>query len=115
IIFHLAALVAIPYSYAAPESYIRTNVLGTVNVLQSARKSGIGRLIHTSTSEVYGTAQRVPIDESHPLQAQSPYAASKVGADKIAEAFHLSFNLPIVVIRPFNVFGPRQSARAVVP
>lgn len=115
IVFHLAALIAIPYSYVAPESYVRTNVVGTLNVLQAARRSGIERLIHTSTSEVYGTALYVPIDEKHPLQGQSPYSASKIGADKMAESFHLSFDLPCVTIRPFNTFGPRQSARAVIP
>lgn len=115
IVFHLAALIAIPYSYYAPASYVRTNVEGTLNVLQVAREMGVERLIHTSTSEVYGTARYVPIDESHPLQAQSPYSASKIGADKLAEAFHLSFDLPIVTVRPFNAFGPRQSARAVIP
>jgi NAD dependent epimerase/dehydratase len=115
VVFHLAALIAIPYSYRAPDSYVRTNVLGTLNVLQSARDLGVGRVVHTSTSEVYGTARYVPIDEAHPLQAQSPYAASKIGADKIAEAFHLSFGLPVVTVRPFNTFGPRQSARAVIP
>jgi NAD dependent epimerase/dehydratase len=115
VVFHLAALVAIPYSYHAPLSYIRTNVEGTLNVLQAAREFGVERLVHTSTSEVYGTARYVPIDESHPLQGQSPYSASKIGADKIAESFHLSFGVPIVTLRPFNTFGPRQSARAVVP
>jgi dTDP-glucose 4,6-dehydratase len=114
-IFHLAALIAIPYSYHAPLSYIRTNVEGTLNVLQVARDVGVERIVHTSTSEVYGTAQYVPIDENHPLQGQSPYAASKIGADKLAEAFHLSFQLPVVTVRPFNTFGPRQSARAVIP
>jgi NAD dependent epimerase/dehydratase len=115
IVFHLAALIAIPYSYYAPASYVRTNVEGTLNVLQVAREMGVERLIHTSTSEVYGTARYVPINESHPLQAQSPYSASKIGADKMAEAFHLSFNVPVVTVRPFNTFGPRQSARAVIP
>ncbi len=115
IIFHLAALIAIPYSYHAPGSYIHTNIEGTLNILQAARDADIERVIHTSTSEVYGTAQYVPIDESHPLQGQSPYSASKIGADKIAEAFHLSFDLPVVTVRPFNTFGPRQSARAVIP
>lgn len=113
--FHLAALIAIPYSYAAPESYIRTNVIGTLNMLQAARRHAVERVIHTSTSEVYGTALYVPIDEKHPLQGQSPYSASKIGADKMAEAFHLSFDLPCVTVRPFNTFGPRQSARAVIP
>lgn len=115
IVFHLAALIAIPYSYHAPASYIKTNVEGTLNVLQNARDLGTSRVIQTSTSEVYGTAQYVPIDEKHPLQGQSPYSASKIGADKIAESFYLSFNTPIVTIRPFNTFGPRQSARAIIP
>lgn len=115
VIFHLAALIAIPYSYNAPSSYIRTNVEGTVNILQAARESNVGRVVHTSTSEVYGTARHVPIDEAHPLQGQSPYSASKIGADKMAEAFHCSFGLPVVTVRPFNTFGPRQSARAVIP
>jgi dTDP-glucose 4,6-dehydratase len=115
IVFHLAALIAIPYSYNAPASYLRTNIEGTLNILQSARDFGVQRILHTSTSEVYGTARRVPIDEEHPLQGQSPYSASKIGADKMAEAFHLSFQLPVVTVRPFNTFGPRQSARAVIP
>lgn len=115
VVFHLAALIAIPYSYIAPESYVRTNVIGTLNVLQAARRHGVGRVIHTSTSEVYGTALYVPIDERHPLQGQSPYSASKIGADKMAEAFYHSFELPCVTVRPFNTFGPRQSARAVIP
>jgi dTDP-glucose 4,6-dehydratase len=115
IVFHLAALIAIPYSYQAPRSYVRTNVEGTLNVLQAARQAGSARVVHTSTSEVYGTARTVPIDEHHPLQGQSPYSASKIGADKIAESFHLSFGLPVVTVRPFNTFGPRQSARAVIP
>lgn len=115
IVFHLAALIAIPYSYQAPASYVRTNVEGTLNVLQAGRDLGVERLIHTSTSEVYGTAQYVPMDEKHPLQGQSPYSASKIGADKMAEAFHRSFNFPVVTVRPFNTFGPRQSARAVIP
>jgi NAD dependent epimerase/dehydratase len=115
IVFHLAALIAIPYSYRAPASYVRTNVEGTLNVLEAAREAGIERVIHTSTSEVYGTARYVPMDEGHPLQGQSPYSASKIGADKMAEAFHLSYGLPVVTVRPFNTFGPRQSARAVVP
>ena len=114
-IFHLAALIAIPYSYQAPLSYVRTNVEGTLNVLQAARQMNVNRIVHTSTSEVYGTARYVPIDENHPLQGQSPYSASKIGADKLAEAFHLSFQLPVVTVRPFNTFGPRQSARAVIP
>jgi dTDP-glucose 4,6-dehydratase len=115
IVFHLGALIPIPYSYRAPLSFIRTNVEGTLNVLQAARTCGVGRVIHTSTSEVYGTARTVPIMESHALQAQSPYAASKIGADKIAEACHLSFGVPVVTVRPFNTYGPRQSARAVIP
>ncbi len=115
IVFHLGALIAIPYSYDAPASYVRTNVEGTLNVLQAARELGTARVVHTSTSEVYGTARHVPIDEAHPLQGQSPYSASKIGADKLAEAFHLSFGLPVVTVRPFNTFGPRQSARAVIP
>ena len=115
IVFHLAALIAIPYSYNAPLSYVRTNVEGTLNVLQSARSADVSRVVHTSTSEVYGTARSVPISEDHPLQGQSPYSASKIGADKIAESFHLSFGLPVVTVRPFNTYGPRQSARAVIP
>lgn len=115
VVFHLAALVGIPYSYAAPSSYFRTNAEGTLNVLQVAREVRVGRIVHTSTSEVYGSARYIPIDEGHPLQAQSPYAASKIAADKMAEAFSLSFDLPVVTVRPFNTFGPRQSARAVIP
>lgn len=115
IVFHLAALIAIPYSYNAPLSYVRTNVEGTLNVLQAAQRAGDALVVHTSTSEVYGTARTVPIDENHPLQGQSPYSATKIGADKIAESFHLSFGLPVVTVRPFNTFGPRQSARAVIP
>jgi dTDP-glucose 4,6-dehydratase len=115
IVFHLAALIAIPYSYQAPLSYVRTNVEGTLNVLQAAQRAESEAVVHTSTSEVYGTARTVPIDENHPLQGQSPYSASKIGADKIAESFHLSFGLPVVTVRPFNTFGPRQSARAVIP
>jgi dTDP-glucose 4,6-dehydratase len=115
IIYHLAALIAIPYSYHAPQSYVNTNVTGTLNILSAARDIGGIKVIHTSTSEVYGSAQYVPIDENHPLQGQSPYSASKIGADKMAEAFHLSFDLPVVTLRPFNTFGPRQSARAVIP
>src|ERR1019366_4740695 len=114
-VFHLAALIAIPYSYSAPASYVRANIEGTLNVLETAREMGVVRVMHTSTSEVYGTARYVPIDEAHPLQGQSPYSASKIGADKLAEAFHLSFALPVVTVRPFNTFGPRQSARAVIP
>lgn len=112
---HLAALIAIPYSYEAPGSYLDTNARGTLNVLEAARALGTGRVIHTSTSEVYGTARTVPISEEHPLQAQSPYSASKVAADKLVESYHLSFELPTVTVRPFNTYGPRQSARAVIP
>jgi dTDP-glucose 4,6-dehydratase len=115
LIFHLAALIAIPYSYSAPAAYVATNVEGTLNIIQAALDIGVERLVHTSTSEVYGSAQYVPIDEKHRLQAQSPYSASKIGADKIAESFHAAFNLPVVTVRPFNTFGPRQSARAVIP
>ena len=115
IVYHLAALIAIPYSYQAPRSYIQTNVEGTLNVLSAARDAGVGLVVHTSTSEVYGTARYVPIDEEHPLQGQSPYSASKIAADKLAEAFYYSFGLPVATIRPFNTYGPRQSARAVIP
>lgn len=115
VVFHLAALIGIPYSYDAPDSYVRTNVQGSLQVLQSAMRAGARRVIQTSTSEVYGSARYTPIDESHPLQAQSPYAASKIGADKLAESFHASFDLPVVIVRPFNTFGPRQSRRAVIP
>jgi dTDP-glucose 4,6-dehydratase len=115
VVFHLAALIAIPYSYVTPLAYVRTNVEGTTNVLEAARAAGVGRVVHTSTSEVYGTAQTVPIAESHPLQGQSPYSASKIGADKIAESFHAAYGLPVVILRPFNTYGPRQSARAVIP
>jgi len=115
IVFHLAALIGIPYSYSAPESYVNTNVKGTLNVMQACLESGVDRVVHTSTSEVYGTAQYTPIDEKHPLQGQSPYSASKIGADKIAESFYYSFDLPVTIIRPFNTFGPRQSTRAVIP
>jgi NAD dependent epimerase/dehydratase len=115
VVFHLAALIGIPYSYQAPLSYLRTNVEGTLNVLSAARDTGIARVVHTSTSEVYGTARHVPMSESHPLQAQSPYAATKIAADKLAESFHLSFGVPVVTVRPFNTFGPRQSSRAVIP
>jgi NAD dependent epimerase/dehydratase len=115
IVFHLAALIAIPYSYRSPRSYIETNVLGTMNVMEAVRQLGTPRVVHTSTSEVYGTAQSVPIAEDHPLQGQSPYSASKIGADKVAESYHLSFGVPVVTLRPFNVYGPRQSARAVIP
>ncbi|GJE42604.1 GDP-mannose 4,6-dehydratase [Methylobacterium soli] len=115
VVLHLAALIAIPYSYEAPRSYVRTNVEGTLNVLEAARRGSIGRVVHTSTSEVYGTAMRVPIDETHPLQGQSPYSASKIGADKIAESYYRSFGTPVVTLRPFNTYGPRQSARAFIP
>jgi len=115
VVYHLAALIAIPYSYQAPLSYLETNARGTLNVLEAARALATPRVVHTSTSEVYGTAQSVPISEDHPLQAQSPYAASKVAADKFAESYHLSFELPVVTLRPFNTYGPRQSARAVIP
>jgi NAD dependent epimerase/dehydratase len=115
IVFHLGALIAIPYSYQAPLSYLQTNTAGTLNILQSGRDEGVECIVHTSTSEVYGTAQYVPIDEKHPLKGQSPYAASKIGADKMAEAFHLSFDVPVVTVRPFNTFGPRQSTRAIIP
>lgn len=114
-VFHLAALIAIPYSYIAPMSYVRTNVEGTLNVLEACRRHRTPRVIHTSTSETYGTAQYKPIDEKHPLQGQSPYSASKIGADKLAESYHLSYGLPVITVRPFNTYGPRQSARAVVP
>lgn len=115
IVFHLAALIAIPFSYHSPDSYIDTNVKGTLNILQAARDFNIERLLITSTSEVYGTAQYVPIDEKHPKQPQSPYSASKIGADAIADSFYRSFNLPVTIVRPFNTFGPRQSARAFIP
>ncbi|SHJ53156.1 NAD-dependent 4,6-dehydratase LegB [Desulfofundulus thermosubterraneus] len=115
VIFHLAALIGIPYSYISPLAYIKTNVEGTYNILQAAREEGVQRVVHTSTSEVYGTARYVPINEEHPLQAQSPYAATKIAADQLALSFHRSFGLPVVVVRPFNTFGPRQSARAVIP
>ena len=114
-VFHLAALIAIPYSYIAPDSYVDTNVRGTLNICQAALENGVERLIHTSTSEVYGTAQYVPIDESHPLQAQSPYSASKIGADAMAMSFYNAFELPLTTVRPFNTYGPRQSNRAVIP
>jgi len=115
VVFHLAALIPIPYSYRAPQSYVDTNVNGTLNLCQAARAAGVDRFVHTSTSEVYGTAQYVPIDEQHPLSPQSPYAATKVGADAIALSFVHAFQLPVVIARPFNTFGPRQSARAVIP
>ena len=115
IIFHLAALIAIPYSYVAPDSYVDTNIKGTLNICQAAKENGNIRVIHTSTSEVYGTAQYVPIDESHPMQAQSPYSATKIAADAMAMSFYNAFNLPVTIARPFNTYGPRQSARAVIP
>ncbi len=114
-VFHLAALIAIPFSYHSPDSYVDTNIKGTLNVLQAARNLGTGRVLVTSTSEVYGTAQYVPIDEKHPYQGQSPYSATKIGADRLAESFYRSFQMPISIVRPFNTFGPRQSARAVIP
>lgn len=114
-IFHLAALISIPYSYHSPESYIDTNIKGTLNILQSARKHKTGRVLITSTSEVYGTAKYVPIDEIHPRQGQSPYSASKIGADYLSDSFYRSFNIPLTIVRPFNTYGPRQSARAVIP
>lgn len=115
-VFHLSSLIAIPYSYHAPRAYVETNVTGALNVLQACRESrSLVQLVHVSTSEVYGTAQRVPIDEDHPLVGQSPYSATKIGADKLAESFHLSFGLPVVTARPFNTYGPRQTARAVIP
>jgi NAD dependent epimerase/dehydratase len=113
-ILHLAALIGIPFSYVSPRSYLRTNTEGTLNILEAARQNAVGRVVHTSTSEVYGTALRVPIDEEHPLQGQSPYSASKIGADKLAEAYARSFDLPVVTVRPFNTYGPRQSARAFI-
>ena len=114
-IFHLAALIAIPYSYIAPESYVDTNIKGTLNICQAARAAGVKRLIVTSTSEVYGTALEVPIPETHPKQPQSPYSATKIGADALALSFHNAFELPVVIARPFNTYGPRQSARAFIP
>ncbi|MBU1619183.1 MAG: NAD-dependent 4,6-dehydratase LegB [Gammaproteobacteria bacterium] len=115
VVFHLAALIAIPYSYSAPQSYIETNVNGTLNLCQAALRHGVKRFLQTSTSEVYGTAQYVPIDEKHPLQAQSPYSASKIAADALAMSYYHAFNLPVTIVRPFNTYGPRQSARAVIP
>lgn len=115
LVFHLAAMIAIPYSYQVPASFVQANIIGTLNILQAARAARVERLVHTSTSEVYGTARYVPIDEQHPLQAQSPYAASKIGADQLVRSFWCSYSLPVVTVRPFNTFGPRQSARAVVP
>jgi UDP-glucose 4-epimerase len=114
VVFHLAALIAIPYSYDAPSSYVQTNVQGTVNVLKACQEAGVSQIIHTSTSEVYGTAQFTPITEDHPLRGQSPYSASKIAADMMAEAFHRSFGLPVITVRPFNTYGPRQSERAVI-
>lgn len=114
-VFHLAALIAIPFSYHSPDAYVDTNIKGTLNVLQAARRQEIARVLVTSTSEVYGTAQYVPIDESHPFQGQSPYSATKIGADRLAESFYRSFDLPVTIVRPFNTYGPRQSARAVIP
>lgn len=114
-VLHLAALIAIPYSYHSPDTYVDTNIKGTLNVLQAARELGVARVVHTSTSEVYGTAKFVPITENHPLQAQSPYAATKIAADQLAYSFYSSFNSPVVILRPFNTYGPRQSARAVIP
>ncbi len=114
-VFHLAALIAIPYSYVAPDSYVDTNVKGTLNICQAVRDEGVGRLLVTSTSEVYGTARYVPIDEKHPKQPQSPYSASKIGADAIALSFHNAFETPVTIVRPFNTYGPRQSARAIIP
>lgn len=114
-VFHLAALIAIPFSYHSPDSYVDTNIKGTLNVLQAARELETSRVLVTSTSEVYGTAQYVPIDEKHPYQGQSPYSATKIGADRLAESFYRSFNMPITIVRPFNTYGPRQSARAVIP
>jgi NAD dependent epimerase/dehydratase len=115
VVFHLAALIAIPYSYVAPDSYVSTNINGTLNICQACLDNNVSRVIHTSTSEVYGTAQYVPIDEKHPLQAQSPYSASKIGADAIAMSYFNAFDLPLTIARPFNTYGPRQSARAVIP
>ncbi len=115
IIFHLASLIAIPYSYYSPDSYVSTNIKGTLNILQAAKKEKCEKVLVTSTSEVYGTAQYVPIDEKHPFQGQSPYSATKIGADRIAESFYRSFDLPVTIVRPFNTYGPRQSARAVIP
>lgn len=114
-VFHLAALIAIPYSYHSPDMYVDTNIKGTLNILQAARDLGTKRILVTSTSEVYGTAKYVPIDENHPYQGQSPYSATKIGADRLAESFYRSFNLPVTIVRPFNTYGPRQSARAVIP
>ena len=114
-VFHLAALIAIPFSYHSPDTYVDTNVKGTLNILQAAREFGVNRVLVTSTSEVYGTAKYVPMDENHPFQGQSPYSATKIGADRLAESFYRSFGLPVTIVRPFNTYGPRQSARAVIP
>ncbi len=114
-VFHLAALIGIPYSYFAPQSYVETNIIGTLNILENAKKLKTGKVLITSTSEVYGSAQYVPINENHPFQGQSPYSATKIAADKLAESFHRSFNLPVCIVRPFNTYGPRQSARAIIP
>src|SRR3989338_2622383 len=114
-VLHLAALIAIPYSYLSPESYIETNIKGTLNIMQASHEFSVRKVVHTSTSEVYGTAQFVPITEEHPLQAQSPYAATKIGADQIAYSFYAAFETPVIILRPFNTYGPRQSARAVIP
>lgn len=115
VVLHLAALIAIPYSYQAPRSYVETNVIGTMNVMEAARRAGVSRVVHTSTSEVYGTAQYVPIDEAHPLVGQSPYSASKIGADQVAHSYWASFGVPVTTVRPFNTYGPRQSQRAFIP
>ncbi len=115
IVFHLAALVGIPYSYCSPDSYVETNIRGTVNILQAARELGVKKVIHTSTSEIYGTAKTIPIDEQHPINPQSPYAASKIAADLMALSFYRCFDLPVTIVRPFNTYGPRQSARAIIP
>ncbi len=114
-VYHLAALIAIPFSYHSPNTYVDTNIKGTLNILQAARETGTSRVLITSTSEVYGTAQYIPIDEKHPFQGQSPYSATKIGADRLAESFYRSFNMPVTIVRPFNTYGPRQSARAVIP
>jgi NAD dependent epimerase/dehydratase len=114
-VLHLAALIGIPFSYHSPDSYVDTNIKGTLNIVQAARDLGVGRVVHTSTSEVYGTARFVPITEAHPLHGQSPYSASKIGADQLAMSFHASFGTPVTIVRPFNTYGPRQSARAVIP
>ncbi len=115
VVFHLAALIGIPYSYVAPQSYVRTNVEGTANIMESGREHGVARIVHTSTSEAYGTARYTPIDEAHPLQPQSPYSASKIAADMVADSFYRAFAMPVSIVRPFNTYGPRQSARAVIP